>query len=476
MSVFLAWLSLLVIYAPNSSHAQTQLTLPLPKTSEEPNPAQNVTRSVFGQIRLENLQYLTSIPESPNLTRSQFLSGRLSMTSLSESPWSFDYVADVIAGTFFSQRQTHWMVNELSMSTLLNTNLRTSVGRKKYDWNELDQYWQTSLWQPQYSIDALRPEAQGLTGLFFDMDTEKLQVLGFYTPVFIPTVGAEIREENGGLVSDSRWYKAPSQTINLGNNANSISYRLDVPDRVKLIDNWGEGLLVRVGTKSSGPWMVLAAADKPVNDLVLSRNITVGINTEGVVIVEPDVVRHYIWSSDIGYSFESVKVIFSYLADRPHVKLPKAEWATQKLLPLQAYSGIIDLSLAGLVSRPLQVQVGYLKVFGGGIEDIESDGQKSDFTLLDTRLRFTNTFSAKAQGSFFNISNRPLITKVFYFYDWDQLGSLTGLEFQYLWSPTWTLLAGADFLGADESTDKPNGFLNQFRANDRVYGGLSYVF
>src|SRR6478735_8370904 len=46
---------------------------------------------VYGQIRMETMQYFTPVPEQPQLTYSQFLSARLS--GLKETSW-MDFAAD----------------------------------------------------------------------------------------------------------------------------------------------------------------------------------------------------------------------------------------------------------------------------------------------------------------------------------------------------------------------------------------------
>jgi hypothetical protein len=37
-------------------------------------------------------------------------------------------------------------------------------------------------------------------------------------------------------------------------------------------------------------------------------------------------------------------------------------------------------------------------------------------------------------------------------------------------------LAGIDILGPDDPQSTSDGFINQYRANDRIYAGASYVF
>jgi hypothetical protein len=68
------------------------------------------------------------------------------------------------------------------------------------------------------------------------------------------------------------------------------------------------------------------------------------------------------------------------------------------------------------------------------------------------------------------------VTRFKYLYDSDQRGSLVNTEFLYYPDQKWALVAGADILGVQDESYKPSSFLNQYRANDRFYGGMTYVF
>lgn len=429
---------------------------------------------VYGQIRMEGMQYFTSIPESPQLTYSQLLSARLS--ALKETSW-VDMLADVSGGTFFSRGQSHFVVHEAYLASHDKGPLKVYVGRKKEEWSEADRRWQLGLWQPKFAIDTLRPEEQGLTGLFMKYNTQDWEILGFATPVYIPSMGPEIREEGGGLVADSRWYRAPSRDYDFNNRINTISYDLDIPETAKLVGNGGVGMMGRLGQKKRGPWMVLSAGYLPVNELILRRKNFKDVSSDKVdVTVSPDVGYHGIYSADLGYSFENLKASVSYLQDEPVEKLPETDWSTQKLLPIKAYSAAVDFSLMNILSKTLAIQLEYLKVEGGGIVDVLSSGTPDDFTLFDQRLKFTNAFSFKVEGQLASILGRPFVTRFKYLYDYDQRGSLLNTELLYYPSQKWALVMGGDVLGVQDETFNASGFLNQYRANDRVYGGMTYVF
>ncbi|WP_374073817.1 transposase [Bdellovibrio bacteriovorus] len=446
--------------------AQGVSSIEEPKNS---SPAQ-----VYGQIRMEGMQYFTPIPEAPQLSFSQLLSARLS--ALKETSW-VDMAADVSGGTFFSRGQSHFVVHEAYLASHGNTAFKTFLGRKKKDWSELDRRWQLGLWQPKFAIDTLRPEEQGLTGLFVDYNTQGWEILGFATPVFIPSMGPDIREESGGLVADSRWYRAPSRDYDFNNRINTISYELDIPDTAKLVGNGGVGFMGRLGNKEQGPWIVASAGYLPVNELILKRKNFKDVSEDKVdVTVSPDVSYHSIYSLDVGYSFSNLKMSLSYLQDEPKEKLPETDWSIQKLMPIKAYSAAFDFSLNNVMTKTLAFQLEYLKVDGGGIEDILANGNPDDFTLFDQRLKFTNALSFRVEGQLASFFRRPFVTRFKYLYDYDQRGSLLNTEFLYYPSQKWAVVMGGDVLGVQDESYNTSSFLNQYRANDRVYGGMTYVF
>lgn len=446
-----------------------------PAVSSLKAPEENPPAQVYGKIRMETMQYFTPIPEQPQLTYSQFLSARLS--ALKEISW-LDFAIDISGGTFFARGQSHYVVHEAYIgSSPENSAFKTYTGRKKKEWSEMDRRWDLGLWQPTFAIDALRPEDQGLAGLFGDYNRENFEILTFVTPIFIPNMGPDIREEGGGLVASSRWYRTPSRDYDFNSRINTIQYSLDIPETEKLIQNPGAGLMIRLGNKDQGPWGVASYGYLPVNELLLKRQNFKDISQDEVdVTVSPDITYHHLYSADFGYSFSNLKASVSYLTDRPLEKRPDAEWVIQKLDPIEAYSTALDFSLDDIFSKTLAFQLEYLKVNGGGITDILSDGSPDDFTLFDQRLKFTNALSFKVEGQLATFWRRPFVTRFKYLYDYDQRGSLLNTEFLFYPSRRWAMLLGGDVLGVQDEASTSSRFLNQYRANDRVYGGLTYVF
>lgn len=428
----------------------------------------------FGVIRFESMDYLTKLPESENLNRQQYISTRFGFITTNVDN-TFGYGGDFQAGKF-NYGASNYSVQELYSFYQFDANFKVIGGRKKYDWSLMDSYWKTSFWQPNYAIDYLRPEEQGLFGVFFEYQKPEFQFVTFTTPMFIPNMGVDVREEGGELVSDSRWFRQPSNKYDFNGRIKSLAYQLSVPETRSLISKPGAGVNVGIGDKNRGWWVNQSLGYKPVNDLLLKRQGYAEASEKVVkVLVSPDVTYHSIYSIDAGYIINSFRFLASYIEDNPKEKMPEVGWIVQRLTPIKAYSVMVENNVESEIIKNLKVQLGYLKVYGGEIFDIDSQSNKDTFTLFDERLKFYNSAMLKAQGQVFSIFRKSIITKVSYLRDFSQNGSLLNTEFQLFPTKSWAVLLGGDFISVDDENNSST-FLNQYRANDRVYGGLNYVF
>ncbi len=434
-------------------------------------PASN---NFFGIVRFESMDYFTALPGEEKLNRQQYLSARLGLTGLSyDTHWG--YGADLQAGKY-NYGSSNYSIQEVFLFYRLESFFKIIVGRKKVDWSILDNYWKTSLWQPKYAIDYLRPEEQGLTGAFFEYQRSDFQFVALTTPLFIPNMGIDVREESGELVSDSRWFRKPSNKYDFNGRIKTISYDLSVPEIRSLISRPGVGFNMSVGDKTQGFWSNQSAGYKPVNDLLLRREGYAQAGEKSVkVVVSPDVTYHSLLSLDVGYSFKNLRLIGSYIEDSPKPKIPVDDWVIQTLEPMRGYSLMVENNIESSIIKDLKIQLGYLRIYGGTITDINSKGEKDSFTLFDERFYFYNSMLFKTEGKLFKLFNRDFTTKFSYLRDFSQHGSLVNTEFQFYPVKKWAVLVGGDFISVDDENDAST-FLNQNRANDRVYAGVTYVF
>lgn len=430
-----------------------------------------------GSLRFESMGYLTEIPETPQLTNSQMLSAHFNVDKISD--WLHNH-ADISAGSVTKSRNSHLVVSEIYTSSRQDlSNSRLYFGRVKMNWSFADQDFQLGLWQPKFAIDTLRPIDQGLTGLFYVLNEERFSLDLFVTPLFVPSMGPDIQEKNGSLVSDSRWYRTPQAKFPFRNKETPIVYSLDIPEVANLVRHSGYALSFGWNKKLDvGTFAIASAAYKPVNQLVMKYQSFLSLpeNSQpvGDVTVSPDVTYHNLKSIDVGYKSLHSQVTASVIQDDPEFSLPSEGWVQQKLDPIRLASLSLKTELP-LGNKYWEIGVGNLKVNGGRTEDLDSRGVVQG-AILPHRLSYYDAIQVSLNGKLPDIWRRPLTGKFSYLFDRQQQARLIQTEVQFKPHPQFGLILGADVLGPDDENDTTSGFLNQYRANDRVYGGMNYVF
>lgn len=437
---------------------------------------------VHGGVRFEASQYFSSIAANPKLDQSQLVMTSFQLKNRTQSTRS---VVDFNAGKYFDWGGSHFAVSELYTSGVFN-NQRTqvSLGRKIEFWSQVDSDWQLGLWEPKYNLDALRPMNQGLTGLFFKHQFGSWELLAYGTPVFIPTMNPEIKEQNGGLVSDSRWYKTPSRSSSVLNKDTQVYYSLNIPDIKRLVSNPGAGARLKWGGLEDGPWMSINLSKKPINTLLMRYDANMAVtssNTYGEVVVGPAVGYHTLGGMDMGYYYSGGMVSVSYLEDSPKYQEPEKEagkdWVQQQPGALSIYSLHSDFNFeTRYLSDAIGLSFDYLRIVEKQTRDLDSLGGDRG-SLLPYRMNFSNALSVKSVISS-HLMGKRVLTHLKWLRDFDQLGTIIGAEMNVYPAQKWAFFMGADVLAVDDSseTNADPRFINQFRANDRVYGGMNYVF
>ncbi len=434
---------------------------------------------VQGFLRFEAMKYTTAVAENPQLSQSLLASANLSGdVSGTNNISSFD----LSAGKYVDLGGSQFQVNEIAHSVQWRDGKsQVSVGRKKEFWSQLDQDWQLGMWQPQSLLDSLRPEEQGLTGVFYRHQQGRFEFLAFASPIFIPTLGPEIQEKEGSLVADSRWYRPPSNSFPLNNVNTKIKFALDVPPVKDLIQHPASGMRVRYGGETDGLWVSGNYGYKPMNALLLKYKKGLFLPEydaqTGEVTIAPEVGYHQVYGGDLGYRFEDGMISASYLADTPSDKQSDDPYVLQRPEAARMYSLHAETYIeTSVFANPIGLSVNYLRIDGGDIRDFDSTGANSG-AIFEQRYNFTHAASLRADFSTI-FGKRKFMSSFKFMREFDQKGSLFNSEIAYFPQKSFALIIGADILGVDDSSDlnKDSRFLNQFRANDRYYGGMSYVF
>ena len=462
-----------------SAYAQEASTLRLKSSSMPDTTTPSMQKDVGGGLKYEFTQYTVSKESDPRLNQSQLTESHI----------------DFLAGRYVDLNYSFFAVQDLNtgvnFGNTVDSKVKISVGRKQEFWSEADRNWQLGLWQPKFNIDPLRPVDQGLTGLFLQADNGEWQFLSYASPIFIPTQNPDISEKNGNLVSSSRWTQSPSGSGEVLNKDTRFVYSLSVPEVSKLINNPGAGMRLRYGGVEPGFWSSVNFARKPINSLFIKYDYNLLIQSAGSqadIAVSPVVVYHRLYGADAGWKMGETALSASYLQDEPEADSPQnninadtgeptTDWIQQKPGALRIYTlhAATNSQIPGVID-PVRFDLDYLKAIEDQTNDIDANGNIRG-ALLPYRLYFTNAASFKTTVTS-RVYHRKIATSFQYLRDFEQSGSLWTLLSQYYVSRHVAVHAGVDILGSDDSSanNTDQHFLNQFRANDRVYGGLTYVF
>ncbi len=350
-----------------------------------------------------------------------------------------------------------------------------TIGRALYDWSFADSFWNLGLTQPIFKWNEARPEQQGLTGLFLNFPVVKnyFDLTFFASPLFLPTQGPSFDLSNGRLTSSNPWFNEPVGIINLAGEKAKLNYDIDVPNSQDVVVQTSFGVLF--GTPHNKKDFILSgfAMSKPRNDLVLPFQGVLNLTTfNGDITVLPQVAMHQVMGLDIGWNFENVKTVFSWIHEgQVEYDLPVS--ATYPVLPDQ---NIFSTTQLFRLSNTQRLWVGYIRVdrpqtqLGG----VFANAQISTF---QNRNRFDETLRVKWEGLLFKSKSVYLVNASF--------AANQNLQNDNIWLSSdirWSLYKGielfsqCDFFGGSDEFIIGSDFINTYQNNDRCFFGGHYAF
>lgn len=433
-----------------------------------------------GELQIQSSLYLSEQEQTAFEARVQELNLRYSWGA--NGKWASSRVTALAKVSQISG------LNELTFHELFVGSPRANgffVGRRLANWNDADRHWNLGLWQPLYARDSFQTESQGLTGIFFQQATDEWQIVAFASPVFIPTLTPAIEEHNGSLGSPSRWFRPlPTQIPVIGDRETPLQYKLKMPAIRELVTKPSLGLSMRWGSQKSGPWVNVALARKPMNEIFIRYDASLVAQKDlyqGLVEVTPFSMMHEVWSVDMGIKSSSFQASLSFVQDQPEQKRPvsqllgggfQSDEYQQQPQPLSAVAVHFETE-ASAAARLVRFSFDYLRAQSADTPDIDQEGIERS-RLLPHRLSLSHAGKVAGEVEW----TRSFSFVGSYTREFDQEGSIWNIEARYRPLRSWLLRVGANVIGVDRENERQqdNRFLNAFRQNDRVYGGLSYVF
>ncbi len=372
------------------------------------------------------------------------------------------------------EKEHYVNLREWNYKRQLSNNQFLSVGRKLHDWSRADQVWQLGVWQPRFMWSRIRPEQNGLTGLFYSWVGDKLQIEAFASPLFVPELGPRFRFSNGGFQSENPWFKAPAKraTVEGFFEDRDISYGFNMPRLQELVAQNSVAIQGRWG--QDGYFCQTGYAYKPRNGIFNSVDLLLRIDLPGSppgVEVHPYTEYHRLLSVECGHEGESGLYGFVSLTQDNPLRQARAEnWISKGLQKTSLATGLVGYKLGAH-----NIYLSSMSLTGGDDLDVGTKASERE-SFFESWYNYVQAFRLGYSGKL----------------DWQRSievqAAMTWDSFQQGWS--WTSGFHVNFTQALEIFFRFDGialaessrsegstqFLNTFKTNDQATAGVYFVF
>lgn len=355
-----------------------------------------------------------------------------------------------------------------------------AVGRKLDRWSEWENEWRQGVFQPRYLENKLRPEFAGLTGVFASRDLGPVKLTVGYMPVFIPDFAAHFWVENDKFVSRNPWFLPPASTFSFQNVAGDLRYSVKTQKTEKIVLNGGG--IAKVEFAHEDDYLArLSFAYKPAQQLLLgfpSRNqFQIRANEDFMSIeITPRVFYQRVVSADQVVRLESWTLSASAIYENPQDDIPK-DFTAGSVAPAMIYGVSLSRPLEADGPNAARVNLSAMKVEGGDKPDRGDFAQGEGKTLFERRYQYYEAYSLGLSKPWRGFGRFPLEMGTKFIYDRLQNGGVFSFNCGMNFSKAFRADLQVDYLGLLTGPAKiPDGFLADYRANDRIGIGMSYVY
>lgn len=350
-------------------------------------------------------------------------------------------------------------------------------GRWRTKWSNLDDQWNLGITQGRFLWDSSRPETQGLTGVFFEMNPvdSLFHFTAFASGFFLPDQGASFTLVDGALRSSNPWFFPPVQALSFGGNEFALNYRLQNPNLADILLRPSAGLKLEYNRDRSGFFSRGFFFHKPKNDLILPFEGTLNLaSIEGDVTVIPVVAQHNVGGLDVGYRFQRDRgsVGLSWIGEYDVTLEPP----TNSTYPEFPDQNLFGASAEWAITSFQRIKASYMKVFRTATLAAGVHGD-SNIDVFGFRNRFEEAARLEWTGHFLHKEAVPTL-KSHLALTVDPARRDTWIKGQLSWWIRRGLeaMVQCDFFGSQEADIAGDNFLTRFQNNDRCLVGGSYAF
>lgn len=276
-------------------------------------------------------------------------------------------------------------IRELYFNYQIDASSKFYFGRKINNWSQLDSEWNIGFFNPQFRWNALAPEHQGLTGLFWDKKQAMWELSLFASPFYIPDQGPGYELKDGKFQNSNPFFSSPPQNVSFQNGVIlPIDYELEKPETSEVVFQTLYGAQLHLGEKQ-GFFANVSGMHKPANQLSLGYKV-VGVVDRVRINVLPKVYTETNLAADLGYRDDWGALNFSVLHSNPKAAAYDAGFNAPEFEESLSYGPQLSLDL-----KPFSIQMAYLDTTGGDVKDIGPDAS-SDRQALSQRFLFRQAF------------------------------------------------------------------------------------
>lgn len=371
-------------------------------------------------------------------------------------------------------------------TTPVETGMQLTVGRQKRRWSRLDEEFNLGIWQPQLRWDYLEPKPQGLTGFFLDVKaTKNLNFVFFTSPVFLPDQGPNYQLKNGEFTSGNRWFREPQSRISLFSDTkfakdSPLYFEIDRPETEKIVLNSSFGLGAEY--VSDGPfWVSANYAYKPRNQLHLGVEcancaLLTSPALEVTAVIHPTVIKDHVVTFESGLKGEDDNAWISLTGDFPGRSDFPSDYEESPLSSVLIFGGAVEHNMASILGFASWLKLGYLQSYALKTERRKGLTESTDVQSSLDRFAFEKLAMIEGRIVLLDRPRLKIDMTHRYHYSTPERGGWLASRLNFA-QGAWLYTVGLDVLGSEVSDGSNNaGMFTQYRSNDRVYGGLGYVF
>jgi hypothetical protein len=366
---------------------------------------------------------------------------------------------------------------ELYVLPFENQTYKFQAGRVLKDWSQADAYWEQGLWQPRFLDDKFLMEEAGLAGFFGEFRSGSSTAMLWASPLFIPEIGPDFSIRDGQFISGSPWFKPPTSQVLIGDQPTRTRYRVNYPDIKEIVLNPGVGGQWQTKDAATKRYLRrISYAYKPMNQLLLGfpYYLELSENADSSALnieVNPRVLYHHLATWETEQDFGRGRLLTALTFDSPRRDSTPSTWITQEVKDALIASLEWEQGLG-----PGRLNFGWLRVWGGDQPDAGDFAPEG--TLFERRFQYLQALRAGWDGEFVNIGNWAWAFSSRFTYDVEQAGLVWGSQLTARPTGNLYIHLRADLIGLTGEEEKidSGGFINTYRANDRVQTGVSYAF